>query len=210
MSHSAKFIPQGIKISYSEGNRIQPCLQESMFSIPISGFLCFVFLPLISNDRRTETESVIIGSPQVFMRQDRWVFITKKCWSFGRDLKTEVLLEALWFVFAGLREAYSLDYFFAWSACNPAFCKAWDLKVLKVVLCTQVLILSHFWAWSLLWDVSVICIKREGRLNQLGIQKLLLILQVLKASLSYKAGVYVIHIQAFSRKGLAIKWHIWW
>lgn len=37
------------------------------------------------------------------------------------------------------------------------------------------------------------------------IKSLLLILQVLKSSLSYKAGFYVIHVKAFSKKGSELK-----
>lgn len=39
-------------------------------------------------------------------------------------------------------------------------------------------------------------------------KQLLLTLQVLKTGLSYKAGFYIIHIQAFCRKGSEIKLHI--
>lgn len=39
LSSSAKFVPQGMKLSHSEGNRIQSYLQETMFSILIGNFL---------------------------------------------------------------------------------------------------------------------------------------------------------------------------
>lgn len=67
--------------------------------------------------------------------------------------------------------------------------------------------LSHLWAWSLLWGGSVMYLKEGQTQSTRNSKKLLLILQVLKTGLSYKAGVYVIHIQAFSRKGSKIKLH---
>lgn len=39
LSSSAEFIPQGMKLSHSEGSRIQSGLQESVFPIWMSIFL---------------------------------------------------------------------------------------------------------------------------------------------------------------------------
>lgn len=76
---------------------------------------------------------------------------------------------------------------------HPAFCKAWDLNVFKVVLHTQALTWSHLWAWSLLWGWSMVCIYKKDKHNQLGIMKVTAYLVISKIGQSYKAGVCLCH-----------------
>lgn len=107
LGSSAEFIPQGVKPSHSEGNRIQSYLQGRMFSIWISIFLARSRV----SDSRVSLGLGAAGQVSAHHGNPNGLL--------GGDLKPEVLLQSfMTWHFSSLGEDYSSAYILAWSACT--------------------------------------------------------------------------------------------